>query len=146
MESKFWQVLWNATKMGVLMFAVGAALAAVAPYIAMAVGVEGATSYAAAQTALNLSASPAWLGAFFGAFGVLNATFNPIADWLFGKDKDASMVQTASQPTHTQEPVKSQTVNVIIQPAVEIEDKRHTNHSKNLNERQQQQEETALYR
>ena len=73
---KFSKIAKGVVKAGLVMFAVGAVLAVAAPAIGVAVGI--APTYAAAAAALGHTASALWLGSFFGAFGALKATVDPL--------------------------------------------------------------------
>lgn len=99
--------LTSVLKAGALFFVVGALLAVAAPYIGAAVGL--APTAAEAATALGHSASPIWMGAFFGAFGAIDAAVRPTFDWAFGSKggAEAGAVKTA-------EPSAGKQVNITI--------------------------------
>lgn len=83
-------------KAGALLFVVGALLAVAAP--AIAVGLGMAPTYAAGAALLGHSASPLWMGCFFGAFGAIDAAVRPYADKLFGDAKPAATVAASPAP------------------------------------------------
>ncbi len=77
-------------KAGALFFAVGVALALIAPPLASALG-AGVIGEAALATAI---ATPViWTGAFFGAFGAINTAMEPVFNKLFGDDKKMAEAQ-----------------------------------------------------
>ena len=134
MESQVGKILWNATKAGALFFAVGAALSFALPYFATIAGVTGS---------LGAATNPVYLGLMFGGFGALDAAFRPAADYLFGKHESSANQQMPI----ASEPAKQQTIIVNMQPAVELEDKRHANHAKLIvAERQQESDGIILHR
>lgn len=95
---KFLNIAKNVAKAGLVMLAVGAALAIAAPAIGVAVGI--APSYAAAAVVLGNTANPLWLGAFFGSFGALRAAIAPVADKIFAApDPSAANKKTGSPAT-----------------------------------------------
>ncbi|MBY0406799.1 MAG: hypothetical protein K2Q01_03845 [Rickettsiales bacterium] len=59
----------------------------VAPVIGAAVGL--APSVAEAGVVLGHTANPLWMGAFFGAFGAIDAALRPSFERLFGGGKAA---------------------------------------------------------
>lgn len=74
-------------KSGALFFAVGIALALVAPVLATALGPALLGDAAVAQAV----ATPVmWTGAFFGTFGAINTVLTPVFDRLFGDKTPAS--------------------------------------------------------
>lgn len=93
MNSKIQDVV----KAGVLFFAVGALLSLAAPYIALAVGL--APTAAGAAALLGPTANPLWLGAFFSAFGAIDAAIRPLFDRLSPPaSAAAAMPDTAQGP------------------------------------------------
>ncbi|NBO18521.1 MAG: hypothetical protein EBV03_04705 [Proteobacteria bacterium] len=78
----------NIVKAGATLFVVGALLAVAAP--AIAVGLGMASNYAAGAVLLGHSASPLWMGAFFGAFGAIDAAVRPMMDKWFGGGEAAA--------------------------------------------------------
>lgn len=74
-------------KAGATLFVVGALLAVAAPLLGAAVGL--APSVSAAATALGHTANPLWMGAFFGAFGAIDAGVRPLLSGLFGGQENA---------------------------------------------------------
>lgn len=85
-------------KAGAIMGVVGLLLAASAPLIAGVLGksILGAAGVAAAE---NTFATVAWSGAFFGAFGAINAMVAPMFDKLFGASEPANAPAEAKAPT-----------------------------------------------
>lgn len=81
MKSIFRDVL----KAGALFFAVGVALALVAPPLATLLG---PSIIGEAAVAHAVSTPVIWTGAFFGAFGAIDAALRPLANKLFA-DKPA---------------------------------------------------------
>ncbi len=67
-----------------IMFVVGAALAAAAPYLSTAI-------FGMSVAAVEAAHPVAWLGVFFGAFGALAAVVNPAFDWLLGDRKPSDV-------------------------------------------------------
>jgi len=111
--------LKNVAKAAIIMFAVGALLASVAPWIAIATGVaEAGATYATAAQALGNAANPLWTGAFFGAFGTLQAAIAPIVSKFFEPPKPGTTLvvaqasgleQALSAPSHA--PSTAQTIS-----------------------------------
>lgn len=91
---KLGNVLRNVVKASATMFVVGLALGAAAPLLAGMLGEAaiGSAAYAAAN-----ATSALWTGAFFGAFGALNAAISPALEWAFGSEQEK-----ATQPGHKQ--------------------------------------------
>jgi hypothetical protein len=81
------EVVKNVLKNGLIMLAVGAALALAAPEIAQVLGQEVLGSQAFAQA---MSTPIIWTGVFFGAFGAIHAAIAPAAAWIFGPEKKDS--------------------------------------------------------
>lgn len=86
----------NILKNGALFFAVGVALALIAPPVATFLGAgilgEAAVAHAVATPVL-------WTGAFFGLFGAIDTALRPAFDKIFGdkpKDAEAAAVKVAS--------------------------------------------------
>lgn len=79
-------------KAGALFFAVGVALALIAPPLATLLGPallgEAAVAHAVATPVL-------WTGAFFGAFGAIDTALRPLFDTMFGDDKPQATMQAA---------------------------------------------------
>ena len=93
-------------KNGALLFAVGVALALIAPPLAQVLG-PGILGEAAVATAV---ATPVlWTGAFFGVFGAINTALQPVFDKLFGEDKTSAVLE--SKPI--EKPIKHVHITVI---------------------------------
>ena len=88
----------NILKNGTILFVVGVVLAAVAPLISMTLGLapEGA-DYSAAAAALGDSASPLWMGAFFGTFGAIDAAVRPVVERWFDKREENAAASALSK-------------------------------------------------
>lgn len=86
----------NILKAGATLFVVGALLAVAAP--AIAVGLGMAADYAAGAALLGHSASPLWMGAFFGAFGAIDAAVRPMMDQWFGDNHAQAGAQECGVP------------------------------------------------
>jgi hypothetical protein len=87
---------WKIAKAGLVMFAVGVALATVAPTLFSTLsGMLGseALGEVAAGAAAHSGASIIWTGAFFGTFGALHAAIAPIFDKLDGTSRKAEIAQ-----------------------------------------------------
>jgi hypothetical protein len=91
------KLLKNIVKGAVIMFAVGAALALAAPYLAAATGI--APSVAEAVTTLGANANPLWLGSFFGAFGAISAAVTPVCNYIFDGKERREAAQAAKEET-----------------------------------------------
>jgi hypothetical protein len=147
MESQMGKILWNATKMGLLYFAVGAALAYAVPYIGVLAGVGAAnvsattTALTAATKILEVSANPVYLGLLFGGFGVLAAALTPTVDFLFGKDGE-NQAQAAQKSEIRRE--TAPVVQVHIHHDAPNEEKTVNFSHKIKNEREQQVKEIML--
>lgn len=110
----------DVAKRATLFAVVGATLALVAPLVAMAIGLDGVNSYAAASEVLKHTANPLWLGGFFGAFGAIDAVIAPVIDRIFG-DKEPSK-DTSITVAKCHEPAHALTItNLQMQPSVEVE-------------------------
>jgi len=86
----------NIVKNTLLLFAVGVAVAFVAPVVAGLLGntIMGQTGM---EHALTSVAGSMWTGIVFGAFGGLHAALSPIADKIFGKDKGDKSTQPSKE-------------------------------------------------
>lgn len=110
----------NVAKAGMGMFAVGVALTFAAQLIAPALGLEigGLT-----LSAINHS-NPLWIGAYFGAFGAINAAVAPVMDYLFGGAKGeaaAQSVSPAQEAVRTPEQAQEQGVSVSHCEMIEVQ-------------------------
>src|SRR6185436_12992284 len=105
----------NVVKNGLIMFAVGIALALAAPVLAQAVG--GASILGAAAFEHAVATPVLWTGLFFGAFGAIHAALTPACEFVFrgGKPKEA-----AAEKPSAPEPVKCQQVAVSLAAAPQI--------------------------
>ena len=88
----------NVVKTAALFFVVGALLAVVAPPLADLIRpLIGEAAYAHAVTTPVL-----WTGAFFSAFGAIDAALRPAFDWAFGDSPKAQVAEPSvkeAQPT-----------------------------------------------
>lgn len=88
-------------KNGAIMFAVGALLAVVAPTLGSWVGL---TDIAGSHTA-----NPAWMGAFFGAFGAIHAILTPLVTAIFGKDAEPALTAANEKQPQVVVQIKQET-------------------------------------
>ncbi len=123
------EMLWNATKLGLLFFAVGAVLAAALPYVAVATGLAETT--ALATSTLHI-ASPVWLGIIFGGFGVLDAALRPAFDYMFGKNPPQDGTANISRAAETHIHIHKDA------PAMEFDNCASCDHAKQVKEQRQQ--------
>lgn len=90
-------VLKNIIKNGVIMFAVGAALALISGPMANLLG--GAIDADTLKHATNTNVL--WTGAFFGAFGAIHSAVGPAMEWAFGgKEKDGHHKEHHKEKEH----------------------------------------------
>ena len=94
---KFWG---NVLKSTVILGMVGVLLALAAPLIPMAIpsllpAIAAGAGYGTYAAALGLSANPVWLGAFFGAFGALDAAIRPGVDGFVKNFKEGHQERDA---------------------------------------------------
>ena len=118
--------------MGLLFFAVGAALSYALPYFASVAGIS---------SSLGAVTSPVYLGLMFGGFGALDAVMRPAFDWLF--DKNTVQTQTTQPPVIIRETAPALAPQIHIQqnaPQIVVDnDKTRDDFTKRLeNERQSQ--------
>lgn len=113
--------LKNIAKAGLTMFAVGALLALTAPLLAE--GLLGTGLISAAQATQFAATSVAWTGAFFGAFGAIQAAVAPIIGKFFEPKKGAAML-TQPSISHTADasPAMSQAHSVAQAPSTHFQD------------------------
>ena len=106
MGSKIGNVLWNACKLVVLFFVVGALLSYALPTFA---GWAVPTSTLAT---VGIAHEPLYLGLMFAGFGALDAVLHPVADWLFDGKKSEAKAEAAP----TKEP--NITINIAREPSL----------------------------
>ena len=108
----------NMVKNGLLLFAVGIAVAFVAPVLANLIGptlMGAGMAHAATSTATAL-----WTGLVFGSFGAIHTLFTPIADKIFGEDKETKPAHSSKEAAIGRAVIIT---NTQLQPNIDIEAK-----------------------
>lgn len=100
-------VLKDVLKNGTIMFVVGAALALIAPALGNMVGLP--------DVATSHSANPAWMGAFFGAFGALHAAVTPLFRAVFADKKEEAAAASPEKEPAVHISISSPEVNQTLQ-------------------------------